>query len=92
MWNAAADELEVFAREHELEALTLDDGEAESGYSKAQLSRLIRERKIENVGKSGSPLVRRKDLPRKPSLDPEPRDGEPDLAGEILVARQRRDS
>ena len=90
IWTAAAHELEVFAREHELETLTLTQAEAESGYSKDHLSRLIAGGQIENVGKKGAPRTRRADLPRKPKpgeRTPRLENGDPDLAGEVL--RQR---
>ena len=90
IWNAAADELEVFAREHALEELTLAQAAAESGYSVAHLGRMIKDRKVENAGTKGAPLMRRDDLPKKPSRNRQLRDGEPDLAGEILNARLKR--
>lgn len=49
-----------------LHPLTLAEAARESGYSTDQLSRLIREGKLVNVGRKGAPRVRRGDLPKKP--------------------------
>lgn len=47
------------------EALSLRAAAAESGYSIDHLSRLIREGKLSNVGRTHAPRIRRGDLPRK---------------------------
>ncbi|MGH7605673.1 MAG: hypothetical protein ACRENK_16975 [Gemmatimonadaceae bacterium] len=51
----------------EARALTLAEAAEESGYSIDHLARLVRQNKIQNVGKPGSPRVRAADLPRKPA-------------------------
>ena len=78
--ESCADELEQSLREAALEALTLNEAAEESGYSKAHLSRLIATDRLPNVGKKGSPRIRRGDLPRKP--EDHMVDG-PDLVGQI---------
>lgn len=80
----------MFAREHELEALTLERAARESGYSKDHISRLITEGRLDNLGKRGAPRTRRGDLPRKPKpaeRTPRLENGDPDLAGEVLQRR-----
>jgi hypothetical protein len=59
-------DLEQRGREHELEALTLDQAAAESGYTYSALEKMMRRGELQNVGKKGAPRVRRGDLPRKP--------------------------
>lgn len=49
------------------QALNLQRASAESGYSAGHLGRLVREGSIPNCGRPKAPLIRRKDLPRKPS-------------------------
>ena len=81
-----ADELEETWREWELEALTLEEAAAESGYSYSSLQKRVSAGEIPNVGEPRKPRVRRQDLPRKtPTRRFELESGEPDLAGEILV-------
>lgn len=48
------------------EAISLAAAAQESGYSSSHVARLIREGRIENVGRPHAPRVRRGDLPRKP--------------------------
>lgn len=48
------------------ELLDLDQAAAESGFTKDHLGFLIRDQKIPNSGRKGSPRIRRKHLPRKP--------------------------
>lgn len=79
--------LEECLRQHELEALTLDQAVEESGYSRDHLSRLIADGKIPNAGKKGAPRMHRCDMPRKPKARRILENGEPDLAGEVLEAR-----
>ena len=61
-----ADELEAAWREWQDEVRSVADASAESGYGEEQLRRLIRDGTIPNAGKPYSPLIRRRDLPRKP--------------------------
>ena len=63
--ESCAKELEAGLREHELEALTLKEAAAESGYTPDHLGRLIREGRLPKIGAPGSPRIRRADLPRK---------------------------
>jgi hypothetical protein len=43
---------------------------------------------LTNVGEKGSPRVRRRDLPKKPTRQqPELEEDGPDLAGEVLLAK-----
>lgn len=46
--------------------LTLEEGSAQSGYSVDHLGKLLREGKLPNAGRKGSPRIRARDLPRKP--------------------------
>ena len=85
-WTLAADELEAWHREHELEALPLTVAADESGYSASWLGKLISDGVIDNAGRPNAPMIRRKDLPRK-LKKPETRrpDGAPDLVGPVLA-------
>ena len=83
-----ASELERSLAEHDLEALTLSEGEAESGYSRATLERMLSDGKIENAGEPGAPRVRRCDLPRKPGRGTQLGIANGDLADEILTRRE----
>jgi hypothetical protein len=78
-----AEELEKTVRELELEALTLRQAEAESGYSYSCLQKALQSGKIENAGTKGRPRIRRGDLPHKP---PTPVVDGPDIAGRIRRA------
>jgi len=69
---SCAGELDGAATEAELEALTLAQAAEESGYSVDHLARLIRQGKLRNAGRPNAPLVRRGDMPRKPSRLPGP--------------------
>ncbi len=80
--ESCANELEQSLQEAALEALTLDQGAEESGYSKSHLGRMIAAHRLPNAGRKGSPRIRRADLPRKPPE--EPLDDGPDLVGRIL--------
>lgn len=66
MAESYAVELEQALQEHELDALTLQEAAAESGYTSDHLGRLIREGRVPNSGAPRSPRIRRADLPRKP--------------------------
>lgn len=61
-----ATELDVAAREHDDEALTIAQAVEESGYSADHLRALVASGEIRNAGRKGSPRIRRKDLPVKP--------------------------
>lgn len=47
--------------------LTLEEASARSGYGVEHLGRLVREGRIPNAGRKGSPRIRVADLPRKPA-------------------------
>ena len=49
------------------ESLTLSQASARSGYTTDHLSRLIRQGKLKNVGRKGSPRVFAADLPKRPT-------------------------
>ena len=61
-----AEELEQTWREWELEALTIEDAVAESGYTRSHLKRLLREQAIRNSGIDGETRILRRHLPKKP--------------------------
>lgn len=61
-----AAEVEERSREYQLEALTLQQAAAESGFSYSTLEKMLRTGDLENVGRKRAPRVRRGDLPRKP--------------------------
>ncbi len=64
-----AKKLEATLESYQTKALSLAEAARESGYSKDGLARLVRERKIPNVGRKNAPRIRRRDLPRKPNGD-----------------------
>ncbi|MFH1833457.1 MAG: hypothetical protein ABH877_00415 [bacterium] len=69
-YEKCADALEeALALESEA-ALTLHEAAAESGYTADHLGRMVREGKIPNAGMPGSPLIAKRDLPRKPDVAP----------------------
>jgi hypothetical protein len=68
-YRRAADELRDAVRDHEMEALTVDEAAEESGFSAGHLRRLVQRGKLPNAGAKGSPRIRRRDLPRKPNAD-----------------------
>ncbi len=83
-----AEELEAALREHDLEAVTLNEASQESGYSYSTLQKKVASGELPSVGTKNCPRVRRGDLPRKAGQLPRrPSDGEPDLAGTILTGR-----
>jgi hypothetical protein len=59
-------ELEQVLRYEESEVLTLAEAAEYSGFSEDHLGRLIRSKKIPNLGRRHRPRVRRGDVPRKP--------------------------
>ncbi len=86
--ESCAEELETALREHDLEALTLNEASQESGYSYSALQKKVASDELPNMGSKNCPRVRRGDLPRKPGRLPRgPSDGEPDLVGTILAGR-----
>ena len=89
--TSQADVLESCADDHEqvlntwhTEELTLRQASEESGFSYSRLQQM----KHLNVGSTGTPRIRRCDLPYKPRRSgPQLADGQPDLAGEILASK-----
>jgi len=64
-WGTLADELEASLRAAELLPLTLTEAIAESGFSRSQLKRWMRDGTIPNSGTKARPLLLRANLPRK---------------------------
>ena len=64
--EAVLQDIDNLLAHQESEVLTLPEAERLSGYSKEHLGRLIRNRKIPNAGRPGSPRIRRADLSIKP--------------------------
>ena len=62
--NCAA-QIEAHIRERALEALSLEEAVAESGYSYSSIQKKLASGELPNVGNKGSPRVRRSDLPKK---------------------------
>jgi hypothetical protein len=60
-----AAEVEASLRQQELELLTLERAERESGYSYSALQKMVANGRLANMGEKGSPLIRRCDLPKK---------------------------
>ncbi len=88
-WEDAACELEAAFAQWQLQALTLEEANVESGYSYSHLQRLVADGTIENVGEPGSPLLRRGDLPRKSGRGSSLALENGDFADEILIRRER---
>ena len=65
-WEKAAEKLESVLGQARTEALTLEKAEAESGYTRSHLRRLIRDCIVLNSGTESEPKILRRDLPRKP--------------------------
>src|SRR6266516_813092 len=64
--ESCAQERERWAQEYALEALTLDQAAAESGYSYSALQHMVADGKVKNAATPGHrPRIRRSDLPRK---------------------------
>jgi hypothetical protein len=88
MARSYADELEAFDLQRGLEALTLAQDSAESGYSKDHLALLVAKGTIANAGEKRAPRIRRHDLPKKPKRSlPKLPSGEPDLHAIVTAAK-----
>lgn len=61
-----AEELELALRAEDNDTVTLAEAEKIGGFTADWLSRLIRQGKIENLGKRGAPRIRRSDIPYRP--------------------------
>jgi len=67
-YELCAEDLEDAFRSIEEERLTLAEAAETSGYSADHLGRLIREGKLPNAGRKGSPRIMRGELPMKPGV------------------------
>lgn len=81
--DLCADDLDAYEKERVLEALTLTQAAAESGYSSDHLARMIGQGRLENVGEDHAPRLARGSLPKKP---PKAQKAEPDLVGAVRRA------
>lgn len=63
----AASQVEHALRDRADEELTLAEASLRSGYSQDHLARLVREGRIPNAGRRGSPRIRAGDLPVRPA-------------------------
>lgn len=86
MADSYADELADTVRTWSLEALTLADAVAESGLAYSTLQQRIAAGTLPNAGTKGAPRIRRRDLPRRGTVQRPPPDG-PDVAAEVLARR-----
>ncbi len=86
--ESCAQELEAWAREHELEALTLEQAAAESGLSYSALQHAVSEGRIRNAGSKHKPRVQRGDLPRRKVGQICYSDNQ-QLADKVLAARRK---
>jgi hypothetical protein len=59
-------DLATLCQREDNEAITLQEASVWSGYSSRHIGRLIREGKLDNVGRPNAPRVRRGQLPMKP--------------------------
>lgn len=65
MEESFAADLRERVRAWQMEALTVSDAAAESGYSESHLRTMLSDGALPNVGESGSPRIQRCDLPTK---------------------------
>ena len=80
--ESIAEDLEAAIEREEEEPLTLTQAAAESGLSYSTLQQYVSQGRLPNAERSGSPRIRRKDLPTRGAR----RTGEgPDLAAELLL-------
>jgi len=86
-FEACADELSADWVTWWTEPLMIAEAEAESGYSRSQIGRLVKDGTIANMGKDGAPRVRRCDLPRKAQAPERSGNGGMDLADRVLAGR-----
>jgi hypothetical protein len=61
----AAKDVESALEETELESLTIEQAVEEGGYTYSAIEKGLRNGELPNVGKRGSPRIRRGDIPRK---------------------------
>ena len=91
--ESCAADLEASARERDLEALTLEQAERESGYSYSALQKMVAAGRLRNAGEPHRPRVRRGDLPKKARPMAPIACAGPDLATRVMTGRvaQRAD-
>lgn len=65
--ESCADDLEGALVAQGDQLLSLQQAAEESGYSIDHLSRMLRDGKLQNAGRRSKPMIRRIELPRKPS-------------------------
>lgn len=80
-------EMEKFLAARDAELLTLDQAEKESGYSYDHLRKMIAAGTLPNHGRKGKPLVRRSELPKKPTSKKAPYDAAKDVADFLSTKR-----
>lgn len=68
--------------------LTLEEAGGESGYSPDHLGRLVRQGTLPNAGERNAPLIRRRDLPRKPGYEVPVASPSPDPIGSKMQEAQ----
>ena len=68
VWEEAARAVEQCLSEAVLEPLPLDQAEAESGYTRSHLCRMLRDKTLPNSGTAQEPRILRIHLPRKPGF------------------------
>lgn len=66
----AADQLEAHLRNAAHETVNLTEAAAIGGYEADSIGRMVRQGKIENVGRKNAPRIRRMDVPLKPGCAP----------------------
>ena len=85
-----ARELEEAIRADGSELLTLSEAALISGYSVDHLGRLVRDGRLPNHGRAHKPLLRRADLPRKPSALSSGPENAYDVAADVRSLLGRR--
>jgi hypothetical protein len=81
--ESCGSDLEEEAKRFSYEAINLEQAATESGYSYSALQKMVSARRVPNAGTPHRPLIRRRDLPKKPGRATGPR-SERDLAGLVL--------
>ena len=84
--ESCAQDLETALQGWQMEALTIEEAVEESGFSYGSLQQRLAKGQLVNSGTRGSPRILRSHLPIKGARGPRLRDGEPDLAAELLDA------
>jgi hypothetical protein len=81
--ESCGSDLEEESRRLSYEAITLEQAVTESGYSYSALQKMVSAGRVSNAGTSHRPLIRRRDLPKKPGRATGP-SSERDLASLVL--------